>query len=319
VDGDGIPDYALGSPFDSGALLQSGADGSTIITFYESPGTSFGAATASIGDLDGDGHAEFAVSAPDMNTAESGGVVRLYHGQSLTPFDELTGSVGSGFGARILAVSDRTRDGFPELLISAPRATSASVNRPGEVALVDAVEGDVLLVLAGDLDNGSYGLATAEASDLSGDGVPDYVIGAPQYSASAAGRIQARSGADGTLLWSRDGAGGDVYGSAACVLGDLDGDGVDDLAVGAPQNWKTNIGDGYVDILSGADGGWLGRVEAPPGAVAFGASLLALGDLGQDGTLELVAGSRIPIQSRAYVLSARRIGPLPRSSTGKQP
>jgi hypothetical protein len=60
-------------------------------------------------------------------------------------------------------------------------------------------------------------------------------------------------------------------------------------------------------------------VEAPPGAVAFGASLLALGDLGQDGTLELVAGSRIPIQSRAYVLSARRIGPLPRSSTGKQP
>jgi hypothetical protein len=41
--------------------------------------------------------------------------VRLYDGKDLVPFGELTGEVGSGFGARLLSVSDRTGDNAPLL------------------------------------------------------------------------------------------------------------------------------------------------------------------------------------------------------------
>jgi hypothetical protein len=310
IDGDGVPDYALGSPFDAGVILQSGVDGATLAVIKESSSTSYGAATAPLGDRDGDGKGEFAVSAPDEFLGGSAGLIRLYDGQSLSVFDVLLGEVGSAFGAHLLAVSDRTGDGLPELLVAAPMAFTSRGLRPGEVLLVDPVSGATLLTLEGSVDRGRYGTALAEAADLNSDGVVDYVIGSPQPFGSAAGRLEARSGANGALLWSRDGSLGDVYGNSVAVLGDVDGDGLDDVAVGAPQDWLTGIGPCYVELLSGTDGSVLARIEAQPGALAFGDSLEALGDVDGDGSLELVVGSRIPFESLAHVYSARLVGPV---------
>ncbi len=58
---------------------------------------------------------------------------------------------------------------------------------------------------------------------------------------------QAQSG-----VYDHRGTAGDEFGSALAVLGDLDGDGIDDYAVGAPRGDGLEPGAGYVDFISGA-------------------------------------------------------------------
>ena len=69
---------------------------------------------------------------------------------------------------------------------------------------------------------------------MTGDGVPDVVIGCFRH-ANFTGRVEVRSGSDGSLVYRVDGtyAGGQL-GESVALLGDLDGDGRSEFAAGAP-------------------------------------------------------------------------------------
>lgn len=70
---------------------------------------------------------------------------------------------------------------------------------------------------------------------INGDYVPDVAVGAPG-SRNLAGRVHVYSGADGTVLHRFAGAAaGIVFGRTIAGLGDIDGDGRTDFAIGAPQ------------------------------------------------------------------------------------
>ena len=78
----------------------------------------------------------------------------------------------------------------------------------------------------------AYGNTVAGLNDVNGDGVPDLVVGAP-----GADRVQILSGADRNVIRTitdPDGLTGNQFGFAVANLGDVNGDGVDDIAVGAP-------------------------------------------------------------------------------------
>ena len=82
---------------------------------------------------------------------------------------------------------------------------------------------------------GFFGHAVAQAGDVDGDGVPDLVIGNPGGNVTA-GRVHLLSGADGSLLetlLAPDVEAASDFGRSLAVVGDLDGDGVADLLVGA--------------------------------------------------------------------------------------
>jgi hypothetical protein len=309
IDGDGVPDVALGSPLDSGggAQVLSGSDGSTLfLGTTEAPGSAYGGALAGLGDWNGDGRDEFAVSATSEGV---GGLLRIYDGASGALLVAHAGDApGGGFGAALLRVADRTGDGIDELLAGVPLASTSQGFKAGAARLIDPVSGVTLLLLEGDVAQGRFGIALAALPDVDGDGLDDFVVGATQTSGpgtAAAGYVEARSGRHGAALWSRHGAPGDVYGAALAIVEDLDGDGSPDVAVGAPQNYFQGVGHGYVELLSGRDGALLHRLPAP-GGPAFGASLAPLGDIDGDGVPDLAVGALLDgILSRGYVVSAR--------------
>lgn len=94
--------------------------------------------------------------------------------------------------------------------------------------------------------------AEADAGDTDGDGISDYVVGAP---GNGAGHALVFSGATGEVLLRLDGeAAGDVFGAAVAGAGDVNGDGRADVLVGAPAAEGAGVNSGRVYVLSGADG-----------------------------------------------------------------
>lgn len=151
---------------------------------------------------------------------------------------------------------------------------------------------------------GSGVRSVASAGDVDGDGVADFVI-ATKGVGAALGRVDVRSGLDGCLLWSALGAkAGDGFGASVVALGDLDGDGLDDLAAAATQVWAFGFGPpAYVRALSGADGSTLWQVDAASLVEQFGRSLARLSDRDGDGVDDLIVGSTLASPDPLRILS----------------
>ena len=185
-----------------------------------------------LGDLDGDGLAEVIVATP------LGAAVWIVDGArtgALTLDDAdgaWTGDTGSLLGAALAAGHDLDGDGVPDLVLGAPGSGGVAI---GSGRGGGAVAGAVWL--AGP-DGGDAGAAVASPGDLDGDGLADLVVGAP--GAAEAGVVYVLYGPVATgALDDADarlsgGAAGDHAGAAVAALGDVDGDGLPDLLVGAP-------------------------------------------------------------------------------------
>ena len=130
--------------------------------------------------------------------------------------------------------------------------------------------------------------ALARIGDLDGDGYDEFVAGAPQAASGGSGYARIYSGFDGTVIRTHAGAAsGARTGLGLASLGDLDGDGVPDYAVGSPGEGAG----GLVRVHSGADGSLLRTHAAPAAGDAFGFALGGGTDLDRDGVAELVVGA----------------------------
>ena len=147
----------------------------------------------------------------------------------------------------------------------------------------------ILRSFSGDQAHASLG-SLAPAGDLDGDGVPDLLAGAPldATAGAQAGSATAVSGADGSVLTAFAGsAPGELFGWSVVSLGDVDGDGLADVAVGAPGA----AGRGVVRVFSGASGDELYVLAGNELAGFFGGALAAIGDVDGDGIGEFAVGA----------------------------
>ena len=150
--------------------------------------------------------------------------------------------------------------------------------------------------------NAEFGTGIAGLGDQNGDGVPDFAVGVP-----GADRVDVFSGKDRTLIRSLhdpEGLTGLQFGYAVVGIGDVNGDGVEDIAVGAPgpfglvplpcdptapacarPEW------GRVFVFSGATGALIRKIVPTSEYFAFGFSLAVLGDLNGDGVPDLAVGA----------------------------
>ena len=273
-----------------------------------SAGDRLGAALTSLADQDGDGDEELVLGAAeqvlvvrgDLRSGSADLAEDLGYGERGWRARLLAPAAGAGFG-EVLAAGDLDADGHDDLVVGAPREGGAGVNA-GAVHLYfgpfEAERAAPDVTLRGTAGGQGVGSALA-VGDLDGDGQPELVIGAP--GAARAWVLPGRAVWAGVSLAAEpfwQGTVGSGAGSSVAILGDTNGDGRSDVAIGAPQAGAdaagavaliTAAGDPLVAsaVLSGSRPGQrLGLA-------------LAGGDLDDDGDADLVVS---PSVGRTWVV-----------------
>src|SRR5262249_37645766 len=145
----------------------------------------------------------------------------------------IEGSPDDRLGASLDEIGDLDGDGVPDILAGAPGLQHPS--SPGHVRIYSGADGRELLTLTGESAPEGFGDVVAGMGDVDGDSVPDVAVAAAGGDLAIPGAVRVFSGASGQILWRAFGNGPqDSFGRSIALLGDIDGDGVRDLAVGAP-------------------------------------------------------------------------------------
>lgn len=121
-----------------------------------------------------------------------------------------------------------------------------------------------------------FGQAVAMIGDFNNDGFDDFAAGAPNDDTVAidAGRVNVYSGKDGTFLIGKLGdAATDGFGYSIAGLGDINNDGFDDFAVGAPFASPNGSKSGKVKVISGNTGAILTTINGVTAGDQFGFSI----------------------------------------------
>ena len=223
-------------------------------------------------------------------------------------FEFFGSSPAERFGAALAGELDADGDGIPDLAVGARHADPMGTSS-GSVSVYSGRTGARLLFLAGRAAGDWFGAAVVGLGDLNGDGQDEIAVGAP-FAAQALGEVSVHSGSDGTLLLRVQGdLAGANFGDALAAPGDLDGDGVGDLVVGAPLHTAGGLLSGRVSALSGVDGEVLWTRDGVFGDL-LGTSLSAAGDFDGDGTPDVLVGAPLADadafnSGAAYVFSGR--------------
>ncbi len=281
-----------------GLATAGAAAASAQTTIYHLPGDSagdrYGAAVAAISDVDGDLLPDLLVAAPGGLGAT--GYARVISGAKGTIARSFFGTVAGGEFGAALSAADFNSDGRADPLIG---AYLAGAGGRGTVTAYDGLSGQPIWALAGNAAGDHFGFALAGLSDVSGDGLPDAAIGAvdDDDQGSSSGTVRVVSGFDGSTLYTLTGTGVDeLFGYALAALGDLDGDGIGDLAIGAPHVVSAaNTAPGSVRVVSAASGATLFSVPGKAKNDAFGRALASTGDLDLDGKVDLLIGAPQPM------------------------
>jgi hypothetical protein len=280
------------NPFGPGVVRAwSGRDGALLLTLSGSSNNDyFGDAIGSAGDVDQDGVPDLIVGAPyDDLAGANRGTVRVYSGASGALLLQVTGDeLDAEFGGAVAGAGDVDGDGVPDVAIGARLDNGAAGLDSGRVLLVSGTTGAVLFAREGSSAFANLGAALAAPGDVSGDGVPDLLAGMPGDDAGGegAGSAMVLSGVDGGTLSALPGAApGFAAGSSLATLGDLDGDGVGELVIGAPA------GPGRADVVDGTATVLLFSVSGMGADDQFGRALAGGGDVDNDGRPDLAVGA----------------------------
>ena len=345
-DGGGSP-LAPEGVFNVGAI--NGTNG--FVIQGATAGDRSGYSVAGIGDINGDGRDDLLISAlsADPTGRTDAGISYVVFGRqggfgqtldlaSLTAAQgfAITGINAFDFsGASVSAAGDVNGDGLADFLIGAPWGEAAQGTNAGEAYLVfgraggfgagldlSTLDGVTGVTFRGVAAGDGLGFAVSGAGDINGDGFDDLILGARE--ADGSGEVDAgasyvvfgraggfTAGMDVSTLTGTDGfriSGADPTdrsGYSVAAAGDVNGDGIDDLIIGAPQGdpgGRANAGEAYVvfgrlggfgatldlGALSGTNGFTISGVDAGDHA---GWSVASAGDLNGDGLADLVIGA----------------------------
>jgi FG-GAP repeat/Cep192 domain 4/Putative metal-binding motif len=239
----------------------------------ESESDRAGMSVSSGGDVDGDGFDDLLIGAPGRDSnGEDAGTVYLLHGPLIGNID-LSGAdaeasglhAGDGLGASVAILEDVDGDGLDDLLISSPAEGSNGEMAGAACLVLSPVSGvfDLANAEATFLGEAPWDIAgwpAASAGDVNGDGFGDLLIGAQWNDAGGVdagaaylwyGPVSGThdlSDADVVIIGESD---GDFAGAAVAAAGDVNGDGLDDLLIGAYGEGTGGEGAGAAYLIYG--------------------------------------------------------------------
>jgi hypothetical protein len=287
----------------------------------------FGHTVAGVGDLDGDGIGDIVTAARrarERNVliffeARAPAFVRAYSGRSgailwtvesedeSVLYADVVAPLGDVDGDGVIDVGVGEKPGF--YLTDTPSPS-------GRVHVLSGVDGSPIGRIESTLAGDPFATALVPLGDVDRDGGPDLAIGSDQHFGALEGYVRVVSLRDGRTLYTVHGkALNDKFGTSLAVVGDWNGDGIGDLAVGAPHLSTSTDGprSGYVTVLSGNDGSLLATIAGPDGEWQFGAAVAAVGDVNGDGHPDLLVGAP-GLRSCVYLLSGAKLMAAPEGS-----
>jgi len=299
LDGDGLADVVIAAPnahrdgvMQGVVTARSPKTGAEIWRRFGSPGSQFGWDLAIASDRTHDGRVDLFIGAPgvpgrvDLVNGKDGAVVRTF-----APRPART-----SFGWYVARVDDLDADGAPDLAVGAPPGYTADDPPNGAAYVFSSGSGRELHHWDGTAPGAGFGEMVAALGDLDGDGHGEIVVSAPgsnEQSRSLVGEVRVYSGTSGAELRRWHGtAKGDLYGRMIVGAGDIDGDGIEDLAIGAP--WHRRGADdrvGAVELRSGRNGSVVAVLEGDAAESWFGWHIRRAPDPDGRGRLALLIGS----------------------------
>ncbi len=282
LNADGYSDLVVGAPrYDRGAVNEGNAfvylgssDGlgtdpavSLDNPSSEQTNAAFGFSITAVGDVNTDGLADIAIgaNAQNMGTPMEGAVF-LYFGTTdnvggspSIVLDNPDGEDGALFGFSVAGLGDLGGDGQTDLIVGAVKQNRGAIDEGNAfIYFLDPGKTDPTIPLdsLANQNGAFFGQAVAGAGDINGDGYADVVVGSPRHDEQNTDEGQAYVWF-GTLDFIESSAWviphpfrqeDALFGSVVTGIGDVNGDGLDDIAIGAPgeTGGATDTGNAFV-------------------------------------------------------------------------
>ncbi len=286
----------------------------------------FGISIANIGDLNIDGISDIAVGAYGGGDDYSGAIHVLFMNRNGTVSStiEINNNTANGpdlnngdnFGSSIANIGDLNGDGILDIAVGALSGEAIHVmlmNRNGTVSStieINALTEHGPIITSGD----RFGVSIANIDDLNGDGISDIAVGAYYDDTNGTNRgtihvlfMNSDASVSSTIEINDSTANGptlvdhDYFGSSIENIGDLNGDGILDIAVGASNDDAGGTDSGTIHVLfMNSDASVSNTIEinnnTANGPVLnyvdnFGSSITNIGDLNNDGISDIAVGA----------------------------
>ncbi len=289
ITGDGVHDLLTTAPWyldDAGTnagkvYVYNGSDGTLLHTITGSSYAFLGYSGTTAGDVNGDGVPDYVVG------ARGGSYAEVYSGADHSLLLHVDGAGGDWFGSAVSGAGDVNGDGYADIIVG---ARFANDDNSGAAYLFSGADGALLWQQDGPSAGAQLGTATGLVGDVTGDGVPDQVMGATGVSAAFV-----FSGVDGAIVYTlrpQEPANASTFGVFfASGAGDYNADGVPDIFVADYSATVDGVpGTGNAFVFSGADGRRLATFNGREPGAGFGPGR-AVADFTGDGYGDLVIGA----------------------------
>ncbi|MDP7043903.1 MAG: integrin alpha [Candidatus Thalassarchaeaceae archaeon] len=249
-------------------------------------------------DFDCDGIDDLIVSKQEANS--SIGAVEIFWGSSmgLSPVADfvMTGSAGGDrFGSSIANAGDVNGDGCEDLLVGSTGAVDNLGYATGKASIYfggNHSHASADWTVEGENSGDKFGGTVSSAGDIDNDGFDDVLVAATGFTQSGGeGKVYlylgSSSGPSTSSSWTTRGYWQNVIqGWSLAGIGDINGDGCDDIAIGAAGSFSELTGNGRVEVYVGSGMGWMtidNYWTTSTTNTLLGYSVAGIGDVNGDG------------------------------------
>jgi hypothetical protein len=319
VNGDGYDDVIVGARLNDGSGSNSGATyiffgNSTLDNVFDvnltgfAGSDNFGVSVSSAGDINGDGYDDVIVGAGlNDDLVGSAGAAYIFFGNSTMDtvldvnltVDGLNGQLGNS----VSVAGDVNGDGYDDIIVGAPKLEVIGTSAGAAYIFFGGANMDnaLDLNLSGNAAKDNFGSSVSSAGDVNGDGYDDVIVGSEgsDLDGSTYGAAYIYFGGssmDNILDVNLTGhVANDNFGFSVSSAGDINGDGYDDVIVGANTRSDTGSSAGAAYIFFGGrnmDGVLDVNMTGFTASDNFGTSVSSAGDINGDGYDDVIVGAK---------------------------